>query len=87
MLYLNQKYSTSESRLAAYDVLVELVRNCRTNLTIIVDLINLHHRPLLEKQTEWEFMPQVNPRVPCGLVGLYNGGATCYMNSILQQLY
>ena len=48
-------------------------------------------------------MPQVNPRASCGLVGLYNGtssdteaaltilslsgGATCYMNSILQQLY
>ena len=82
------KCSTSESRLAAYDVLVELVRNCRLNLKIVIDdLINLHHRPILEKQTEWEFMPQVNPRASCGLVGLYNGGATCYMNSILQQLY
>jgi ubiquitin carboxyl-terminal hydrolase 9/24 len=49
------KCSTSESRLAAYDVLVELVRNCQANLKIVVDdLINLHHRPLLEKQTEWE---------------------------------
>jgi ubiquitin carboxyl-terminal hydrolase 9/24 len=82
------KCSTSESRLAAYDVLVELVRYCQTNLKIVVeDLINLHHRPILEKQTEWEFMPQVNPRASCGFVGLYNGGATCYMNSILQQLY
>jgi len=82
------KCSTSESRQAAYDVLVELVRNCRSNLKIVVeDLINLHHRPRIEKQTEWEFMPQVNPRSTCGLVGLYNGGATCYMNSILQQLF
>ncbi|CAF0886485.1 unnamed protein product [Rotaria sordida] len=82
------KCSTSESRLAAYDVLVELVRHCQANLKIVVDdLINLHHRPILEKQCEWEFMPQVNPRASCGFVGLYNGGATCYMNSILQQLY
>jgi len=82
------KCSTSESRLAAYDVLVELVRNCQVNLKLVVEkLIDLHHKPLLEKQTEWEFMPQVNPRASCGLVGLYNGGATCYMNSILQQLY
>ncbi|CAF5209179.1 unnamed protein product, partial [Rotaria magnacalcarata] len=67
------KCSTSESRLAAYDVLVELVRNCRTNLKLVVnDLIHLHHRPILEKQTEWEFMPQVNPRASCGLVGLHN---------------
>ncbi|CAF0869760.1 unnamed protein product [Rotaria sordida] len=69
------KYLTSESRLAAYDVLVES------------DLINLHHRSILGKQTEWEFLPQVNPRAPCGLVGFYNYGATCYVNSILQQLY
>jgi ubiquitin carboxyl-terminal hydrolase 9/24 len=49
------KCSTSESRLAAYDVLVELVRHCQANLIIVVDdLINLHHRPILEKQTEWE---------------------------------
>ena len=82
------KCSTSESRLAAYDVLVELIRHCPDNLKLVVDeLINLHHRPRLEKQTEWEFMPQVNPRATCGFVGLYNGGATCYMNSILQQLY
>ena len=82
------KCSTSESRLAAYDILVELVRNCPNNLQLVIDdLINLHHKPILEKQTEWEFMPQVNPRASCGLVGLYNGGATCYMNSILQQLY
>ncbi|CAF3355939.1 unnamed protein product [Rotaria sp. Silwood2] len=64
------KCSTSESCLAAYDVLVKLVVQ----------------KPLLEKQTEWGFMPQVNPRALCRLVKLYNGGATCYMNSILQQL-
>ncbi|CAF0751200.1 unnamed protein product [Adineta ricciae] len=82
------KCSTSESRQAAYDVLVELVRHCQANFQLVIgELINLHHRPLLEKQTEWDFMPQVNPRAACGLVGLQNGGATCYMNSILQQLY
>ena len=49
------KCSTSESRIAAYDVLAELVRNCQENLKVVVDdLINLHHRPLPEKQTEWE---------------------------------
>ena len=82
------KCSTNESRLAAYDVLVELVRNSSANFQLVItDLINLHHQTLFEKQTEWEYFPQVNPRASCGFVGLYNGGATCYMNSILQQLF
>lgn len=37
--------------------------------------------------TEWEYLPAVGPRSSSGLVGLRNAGATCYMNSILQQLY
>jgi len=32
-------------------------------------------------------MPPVDSRSCAGFVGLKNGGATCYMNSLLQQLY
>ena len=32
-------------------------------------------------------MPPVDGRSDAGFVGLKNGGATCYMNSVLQQLY
>ena len=49
------KCATRGSRLAAYDVLVQLVSHCPDNLKIIVDnLINLHHRSLPGKQKEWE---------------------------------
>lgn len=37
--------------------------------------------------TEWEYLPPVGPRPSKGFVGLKNAGATCYMNSVLQQLY
>lgn len=36
---------------------------------------------------EWDYLPPVGPRPPRGFVGLKNAGATCYMNSVLQQLY
>lgn len=34
-----------------------------------------------------QYMPPVDGRSVAGFVGLKNGGATCYMNSVLQQLY
>lgn len=36
---------------------------------------------------EWDYLPPIGPRPVSGFVGLKNAGATCYMNSVLQQLY
>lgn len=36
--------------------------------------------------TEWEHLPPIGPRPHKGFVGLKNAGATCYMNSVIQQV-
>ena len=81
--------SSEESRQAAYRLLVELSRNCLKNYrTICHQLIRLHHTyNQALASSEWNIVPpQVTPRADCGFVGLKNGGATCYMNAVLQQI-
>jgi ubiquitin C-terminal hydrolase len=34
-----------------------------------------------------QYLPPVDSRSSSGFVGLRNGGATCYMNAVFQQLY
>jgi ubiquitin carboxyl-terminal hydrolase 9/24 len=78
----------ASSRLAAYKLLVELSRNCLPNFQKIVSqLILLHHNSNRAMINEWNMIPLVAPRAECGYVGIKNGGATCYMNAVLQQLY
>lgn len=88
MQHLTNRCVGQESSIAAFLVLVELATNCIENMEIIVNkLINMHHtsKPLLAK--EYEYEPLVAERANCGYVGLKNAGATCYMNSVIQQLY
>ena len=36
---------------------------------------------------KFQYEPAVEGRVTCGYVGLKNAGATCYINSVIQQLF
>ncbi|XP_070196439.1 ubiquitin carboxyl-terminal hydrolase 24-like isoform X2 [Littorina saxatilis] len=84
----NPKCSLHESRLAAFELLTELCNNCPHNLTLVCrQLLAMHHQHNTDCGNEWEYMPPVDGRASCGYVGLKNAGATCYMNSVLQQLY
>ncbi|XP_045440607.1 ubiquitin carboxyl-terminal hydrolase 24 isoform X7 [Pipistrellus kuhlii] len=82
------KCSTVNSRLAAYEVLVMLADSSPSNLQIITkELLSMHHQPDPALTKEFDYLPPVDSRSSAGFVGLRNGGATCYMNAVFQQLY
>uniref|UniRef100_A0A673Y507 Ubiquitin carboxyl-terminal hydrolase 24 n=1 Tax=Salmo trutta TaxID=8032 RepID=A0A673Y507_SALTR len=82
------KCSTASSRLAAYEVLVMLADSSVANLQLITrELLSMHHQSDPSLSKEFDFLPPVDSRSVSGFVGLKNGGATCYMNAVFQQLY
>jgi ubiquitin carboxyl-terminal hydrolase 9/24 len=79
---------TPMSTLAAFDLLVVLGTNSIENLKLIDKYItDLFYTIPDSSLNEWDFVPLVGPRPNRGFVGIKNGGATCYMNSVLQQLF
>uniref|UniRef100_A0A673JQ69 ubiquitinyl hydrolase 1 n=1 Tax=Sinocyclocheilus rhinocerous TaxID=307959 RepID=A0A673JQ69_9TELE len=72
---------------AGFELLVALSVGCVRNLKQIVNTLTDMYYLGCEALTEWEYLPPVGPRPTKGFVGLKNAGATCYMNSVIQQLY
>ncbi|XP_033842564.1 probable ubiquitin carboxyl-terminal hydrolase FAF-X isoform X2 [Periophthalmus magnuspinnatus] len=79
--------STPASINAGFELLVALAVGCVRNLKQIVDTLTDMYYLGGDTLTEWEYLPPVGPRPNKGFVGLKNAGATCYMNSVIQQLY
>ena len=81
---------TPEARAAGYALLIELTKDCSDNLKLISkELIGLHHQydANMVKEHQFEYEPAIERRSSSNFVGLKNAGATCYMNSVIQQLY
>ncbi|PFX25818.1 Ubiquitin carboxyl-terminal hydrolase 34 [Stylophora pistillata] len=77
------------ARGAAFDLLLEMARGCQDNFLELQKLLMKHHSSDGRKRSSygWHYWPHDNGRSPCGLVGMINLGATCYMASCMQQLY
>ena len=90
-LDISPQLDTPEARAAGYNLLTELAKDCASNLSLICrELANLHHQydPAMVREHGFEYEPAIERRSPASnFVGLKNAGATCYMNSVLQQLY
>ena len=80
--------NTAPTLIAAFDLLVGLGTDCVQNLNVVAQmLIEMFYSDKDDVLTEWEYLPPIGPRPQNGFVGLKNAGATCYMNSVLQQLF
>lgn len=73
------------ARHAAFDLLLKLIRNSCLNLRTALDCLNALH--FGHNAAVREVAGSNATRSPHGYVGLQNGGATCYINSIIQQLF
>lgn len=83
---VNSICSSPATVAAAYEVLVVLCTGCVRNLNVVVQNTKEMFYSGEVDNTEWEYLPPVGPRPSRGFVGLKNAGATCYMNSVLQQV-
>ncbi|XP_065661314.1 ubiquitin carboxyl-terminal hydrolase 34 isoform X2 [Hydra vulgaris] len=79
------------SRLAAYELLLQLVSGCKEMYLELLTFFIKHHRPNEKNKNHcsygWNYWPYEQERSSVGYVGLINLGATCYMASCVQQLF
>eukprot|EP01105_Mastigella_eilhardi_P024464 TRINITY_DN6382_c0_g1_i1.p2 TRINITY_DN6382_c0_g1~~TRINITY_DN6382_c0_g1_i1.p2 ORF type:complete len:2586 (-),score=681.76 TRINITY_DN6382_c0_g1_i1:7878-14936(-) len=80
------KCKTEESRRCCFRLILELCRHNDESFAVVVSFLG-DQFTLLDLRSEWSYSPLDYERSKCGFVGLKNQGATCYMNSLLQQLY
>lgn len=80
------KCKTRAARRTAFALLVELAKDCPSNFKTICDVL-LNQADSIDMQNEYSFSSSSKEKSLCGYIGLQNQGATCYMNSLMQQLF
>ncbi|KAL3285850.1 hypothetical protein HHI36_000370 [Cryptolaemus montrouzieri] len=81
------KCKSPRARTAAFDLLVEFVKETPENYAILHEKLLKQHQPGPHSPYPWDYWPHEDGRSECGYVGLTNLGATCYMASCMQHLY
>eukprot|EP01091_Cochliopodium_minus_P015829 TRINITY_DN572_c0_g2_i1.p1 TRINITY_DN572_c0_g2~~TRINITY_DN572_c0_g2_i1.p1 ORF type:complete len:2346 (+),score=781.80 TRINITY_DN572_c0_g2_i1:1253-8290(+) len=79
------KCKSSRSRVAAFKLLLELSKD-HSNFQIICNTLAEDHKDG-HKNTLWHYSTENYEKDTSGYVGLLNLGATCYINSLTQQLF
>ncbi|KAF9401029.1 hypothetical protein BGX21_002899 [Mortierella sp. AD011] len=81
------KCKSEGSRSAAFRFLEESARGEPKILRHVIVKTRKHFEREFEVEDQWGYDPQTIKRASCGFVGLQNLGATCYVNSIIQQFF
>ncbi|KAF9957098.1 hypothetical protein BGZ72_002145 [Mortierella alpina] len=85
--YKSAKCASEGSRSAAFSYLEEAVRGNLDALRYVINKTRRHFERDSEMEDQWGYDPQMIRKARCGFVGLQNLGATCYVNSIIQQFF
>ena len=82
------KCKSTECRSAALGLLLEMADGDADNLSSLTSMMLTHQQQRGGgPRAQWHFMPAAQEKARCGYVGLKNLGATCYLNSLFQQLF
>ena len=81
------KCKTHTSRTSTYELLLALARLSNENKLQLLSMLSANHASQYQRMQSWDFHPGNEDKSSAGYVGLVNLGATCYMNSLLQQFY
>src|SRR3990167_1073503 len=80
------KCKTADARYSGYRLFVELCRDVPENFNTLTQAL-MKHIHSNNNHSNWQITPGLKEKSNHGYVGLENLGATCYMNSLVQQLY